>query len=181
MQQPWRYLRISAQQEGDGIALQMEQLRSEQLEPDTGSSSRSTVSPKSILFWPSVANLMEQISGNQTTISSHSQQSLRIYAEPTMSLPGLNSRRESPELAATTINSYFANYVEQIHSIYPFLDIRNVRELLDDYIMSNVARVSAHRSGAHEAPDGHSKRRNALQYLARYANIRSLRHASKEM
>lgn len=161
-----RRRRISAQHEGDGIALQMEQLRSEQLEPDTGPSSRSTVSPKSILFWPSVANLMEQISGSQTTISSHSQQSLRIYAEPTMSLPGLNSRRESPELAATTINSYFANYVEQIHSIYPFLDIRNVRELLDDSIMSNVARVSAHRSGAHEAPDGHSKRRNALQVFA---------------
>lgn len=109
---------------------------------------------------------MEQISGTQAKISSHSQQSLWMYAEPTMSLPGLNSRHESPKLTATTINSYFANYVEQIHSIYPFLDIRNVRELLDKYIVSNVARVSAHRSGAHEGPNGHSKGRNALQVFA---------------
>ncbi|KAI3481369.1 hypothetical protein L1887_56336 [Cichorium endivia] len=161
-----RCRKISAQHEGDEIALQLEQLRSQQLQPDTGSSSRSTISPRSILVWPSVANLLEQISGTQAKISSHSQQSLWIYAEPTMSLPGLNSRRESPELTATTINSHFANYVEQIHSIYPFLDIRNVRELLDRYIMSNVARKSAHRSGAHEGPDGHSKRRNALQVFA---------------
>ena len=156
--------KISGQDKGHELDLQMEQLLAEQPLLDTGSNPHNITLPKSILCWPSVVILLEETSRStehNAKQCDHPQQSLRTRAESITPLRGSSPHCSSPEMTTAVIESYFVSYVEQIHTMHPFLDIHHVRELLDDCIKHDALRVGTRQFDAHEGPNGHWTRQDS--------------------